>query len=241
VNKSNCRRSGAAPNDCLFVARSAAGGMGRVRERGYVLRSTFVGLLLVRGFYLMTAIVYDEGGFGVQLVVKPRPSLSVLAGGGEDGVWQREHPNQPKPWWLVNNFVPIVVDDWEGGHPWWEEAYLDAFLATLLGWPVLGGAYVFRYLRRRRIGAPQSQLPLTAIAFSILSVLLTVMAIDFEGTVYGAFLTVCGAVLSFLALVIVVVRRARSGSRAGFTLVAVLSFMCLLTLAILVVDALFRV
>jgi len=42
------------------------------------LRSTFVALLLVTGFYLMTAIVYDEGGFGVQLVVKPHPSLTLV-------------------------------------------------------------------------------------------------------------------------------------------------------------------
>jgi hypothetical protein len=205
-----------------------------------MLRIAFVGLLLMTGFYLITATVYDEGGFGVQLVVKPYPSLSVLAGGGQDGTWQHEHPNQPKPWWLVNNFVPIVVDDWEGGRPWWVEAHMNGFVATMLGWPVLGAAYVFRYLWRRRIGAPQSQLPLTAIAFSIVSVLLTVMAVDFEGTTYGAFLIVCGAVLSFLALVIVVVRRARSGARAGFTLVAVVSFMCLFGLAALVVDALFR-
>jgi len=31
-----------------------------MRERGNILRSTFVGLLLLTGFYLMTAIVYDE-------------------------------------------------------------------------------------------------------------------------------------------------------------------------------------
>src|SRR5262249_2208700 len=119
----------------------------------------------VTSFYLMTAIVYDEGAgaFGVQLVVKPYPSLTMLAGGGEDEAWQNEHPNQPKPWWLVGNFVPIVVDDWEGGHPWWEEAYLNGFLATLLGWPLLGGAYVVRRY------VPQPQLPLGAIAFSILA------------------------------------------------------------------------
>ena len=116
------------------------------------MRIAFFGLLLVTGFYLMTGIVYEEGGFGVQLVVKPYPSLVLLAGGGEDGVWQREHPDEPKPWWLVKNFVPIVVDDWEGGHPLWEEAYVHGILATLLSWPVLGGAYVFRYLRRRRAG-----------------------------------------------------------------------------------------
>jgi len=121
---------------------------------GVIVRIALLGLLLVTGFYLMTGIVYEEGGFGVRLVVKPYPSLVLLAGGGEDGVWQREHPDEPKPWWLMNNFVPIVVDDWEGGHPWWEEAYLNGFLATLLSWPVLGAAYVFRYLRRRRIAAP---------------------------------------------------------------------------------------
>jgi hypothetical protein len=84
----------------------------------------------------------------------------MLVGGGEDGTWQREHPNEPKPWWLVKNSVPIVVDDWEGGHPWWEEAYLLGFLATSSVWPVLGGAFVFRYLRRRRVAAPPSQLSL---------------------------------------------------------------------------------
>ena len=147
VNKSNCVISGAAPNDCLFVARSAAGGIWRVSQRENVLRSTFVGLLLLTGFYLMTAIVYDEGGFGVQLVVKPHPSLTLVVGGGEDGAWQREHPNEPKPWWLVANFAPFVIDDWEGGHPWWEEAYM---LATLPCWLVLGGACVFRDLRHGR-------------------------------------------------------------------------------------------
>jgi hypothetical protein len=124
-----------------------------VRERENALRSAFVGLLLVTGFYLMTAIVYDEGGFGVQLVVKPHPSLILLVGGGEDGAWQREHPNEPKPWWLVDNFVPLVIDDWEGGHPWWEESYMLGFLATPLSWLLLGGAWVFCHLRRRRIAS----------------------------------------------------------------------------------------
>lgn len=101
-----------------------------------VLRSTFAGLLLITGFYLMTSIVYDEGGFGVQLVVKPQPDLSILVGGGEDGAWQRDHPSESKPWWLVNNFIPLVVDDWEGGHPWWEEAYISGFSGTpfSVGW-----------------------------------------------------------------------------------------------------------
>src|SRR5262249_45255560 len=123
-------------------------------ENVVTMRIAFLGLLLVTGFYLMTGIVYEEGGFGMQLVVKPGPSLTMFVGGGEDGAWQREHPNKPKPWWQVRNFIPIVVDDWEGGHPWWEEAYLHGLLSTLLGWPLLGGAYVVRRY------APQSQLPL---------------------------------------------------------------------------------
>jgi len=91
-----------------------------------------------------------RGGFGLQLVVKPHPSLTLVVGGGEDGACQRKHPNEPKPWWLVDNFVSLVTEDWEGGHPWWEEAYMLGFLATLPSWLVLGGAYVFRDLRRRR-------------------------------------------------------------------------------------------
>ena len=122
-------------------------------ENVAIMRIALFGLLLLMGFYLMTGIVYDEGGFGVQLVVKPQPSLTLLVGGDEDGTWQREHPNERKPWWLVKNFIPIVVDDWEGGHPWWEEVYGFGLVATLLGWPILGGANVFRYLRRRRVTA----------------------------------------------------------------------------------------
>jgi hypothetical protein len=48
----------------------------------------------------------------------------------------------------VGNFVPLVIDEWEGGHPWWEEAYIPEFLATLLSWLALGAVCVFRYLRR---------------------------------------------------------------------------------------------
>jgi hypothetical protein len=114
------------------------------------MRIAFLGLLLVMGFCLMTALVYDDG-FGVQLVVKPRPSLIVAVGGGWEGAWEREHPNEPKPWWLVENYVPIMVGEWEGRHPWWEDAYELVSIATLLSWPVLGSAYVFRCLWRRRI------------------------------------------------------------------------------------------
>jgi hypothetical protein len=133
------------------MACSVVFGPKRMHERENVLRSTFkcaaIGLWLVTGFYLMTGIVY-EGGFEMQLVVKPYPSLTILEGCGEEGCWQREHPNEPKPWWLVGNFVPLLHGDWEGGHPWWEEGYELGFLATLVSWLALGGVCVFRYLRR---------------------------------------------------------------------------------------------
>jgi hypothetical protein len=115
------------------------------------MRAALAGLSLVTGFYMMTAIVYEEGAFGMRLVLKPYPSLILLAGGGENGAWQREHPNEPAPWWLTDNFIPLVVDDWEGGPPLWEKVYVHGILGVVLGWPVLGGAYLFRLLRRRRI------------------------------------------------------------------------------------------
>src|SRR5438034_4052614 len=90
----------AAPIERLSIARRRRGrGCVRESENVVMMRIAFLGLLLITGFYLMTGIVYEEGGFGMQLVVKPRPSLTMLVGGGEDGIWQREHPNKPKPWW----------------------------------------------------------------------------------------------------------------------------------------------
>jgi hypothetical protein len=121
------------------------------------MRAALAGLLLATGFYLMTAIVYAEEPFGVQLVLKPYPSLVLLARGGEE-VWRREHTGEPEPWYLTGNFVPLIDDDWEGGHPLWEEVYVHGFLGVLLGWPALGVACLWRRLRRTR-SAREGQLP----------------------------------------------------------------------------------
>ncbi len=69
-----------------------------------------------------------------------------------------------------------------------------------------------------------------ARTLSLLSVLLTVLAIDsvrvhllplgFEATGYVAGLSFYSAVLFALLALVIVVRRARSGARAGFALVA---------------------
>src|SRR6266852_4895972 len=85
-----------------------------------------------------------------------------------------------------------------------------------------------------------------ARTLSLLSVLLTVLAIDsvrvhllplgFEATGYVAGLSFYSAVLFALLALVIVVRRARSGARAGFALVAVTSVICLLVLAVLFVD-----
>jgi len=62
-----------------------------------VIRIAFLGLLLVTGFYLITGMAHDEGGFGVQLVVKPRPSLTLLVGGHVDDL--------PKSWLPLTAFA----------------------------------------------------------------------------------------------------------------------------------------
>jgi hypothetical protein len=115
------------------------------------MKRAFIALLLLSGFYLMTAEVFDEGGFGVTLVVKPYPSWLISAGGGEEGAWQRHHPGEPLPWWLRGNYIPLIQDAWEGGMPLWVDAYFDLGLLThFVGWPVLGSIWAVRRLARRR-------------------------------------------------------------------------------------------
>jgi hypothetical protein len=48
-------------------------------------------------FYLMTGLVYSEGGFEGALVIKPYPMRVAAFGGGEEGTWARHHPGQPPP------------------------------------------------------------------------------------------------------------------------------------------------
>jgi hypothetical protein len=109
-----------------------------------------IALLVLSGFYLMTGKVYSEGGFGVDLVVKPGPSFAFEFGGGEEGAWRRDHSGEAMPWWQGENFIRIVEDDWEGGTPLWVYAYDFGFPALLLGWFVLGLTWTACYLLRRR-------------------------------------------------------------------------------------------
>jgi hypothetical protein len=114
------------------------------------MRKTLIALLVLSGFYLMTGKVYYEGGFGVDLVVKPSPSFMFEFGGGEEGAWQRSHSGEPLPWWQRKNFIRIIEDDWEGGTPLWVYAYDFGFPVLLIGYLVLGLTWTARYLFRRR-------------------------------------------------------------------------------------------
>lgn len=97
---------------------------------------TWTALLLAAAtlFYAMTALVYEEGGFGVDLVLKPRPEWLLAAGGGEEGAWRRDHPGRPEPWWLRGDHVVLLNGDREGGSPAWATAYGLGFLATAVAW-----------------------------------------------------------------------------------------------------------
>jgi hypothetical protein len=116
---------------------------------GRDMRNALIALLILSGFYLMTAKVYQEGDFGVDLVVKPYPSWPTAVGGGEEGAWQRDHPGESPPWWQRGNYILIIQDDWEGGIPWWVEVYDLGYLAVLIDWLVLGGAWGAHHVSRR--------------------------------------------------------------------------------------------
>lgn len=85
-----------------------------------------------------------------------------------------------------------------------------------------------------------------ARTLSILAVLLTVLFIDvilvhllplgFHGSGIVVDLTFWPAIMSALLALVIVVRRARSGERAGFALIAVPAAICLLVIAVLVLP-----
>jgi hypothetical protein len=104
-------------------------------------------------FYLMTGLVYSEGGFEGALVVKPYPMRVVMFGGGEEGAWARYHPGQTPPWFMQKDLMVISRFSWEeGGDPAWVTAYVLVYLATLLAWvalAVIGAVRLIRVLARR--------------------------------------------------------------------------------------------
>ncbi len=118
------------------------------------MRAALVILLLLSCAYLMTGVVYQEGGFEVRLVIKPAPSLSTSFGGGEEGAWERANPGAPHPWWLRGEQREIVSGDWEGGQPFWLQVYMLGFLGVALAWPAALVVYIVRAVRRfRRVRA----------------------------------------------------------------------------------------
>ena len=103
-------------------------------------------------FYLMTGLVYEEGGFGGALVVKPYPIYGVAFGGGEAGAWARHHPGQPPPWFMQKDLTVISRFSWEEGRTTWVATYVLGYLATLLAWvalAVIGTVMLTRLLARR--------------------------------------------------------------------------------------------
>jgi hypothetical protein len=103
-------------------------------------------------FYLMTGLVYSEGGFEGALVVKPYPMLEAAFGGGEAGAWARHHPGQTPPWFMQEDLMVIFGFSWEEGSPAWVTAYGLGYLATLLAWvalAVIGAVRLIRALARR--------------------------------------------------------------------------------------------
>jgi hypothetical protein len=103
-------------------------------------------------FYLMTGLVYSEGGFDGALVVKPYPMPQAAFGGGEEGAWARRHPGQTPPWFMQKDLTVISGFSWEEGEPAWVTAYQWVYLATLLAWvtlAVIGAVKLIRALARR--------------------------------------------------------------------------------------------
>ncbi len=115
-----------------------------------VMRVLLGGLVLASLAWLGTGLVYEEGGFGVRLVVKPTPSPAVAFGGGEEGAWARAHPGAPAPWWQEGGHTVLVSGDWEDGVPLWVSAYFVGHLLVLLGWPAALAALAIRALRLKR-------------------------------------------------------------------------------------------
>jgi hypothetical protein len=103
-------------------------------------------------FYLMTGLVYSEGGFEGALVVKPYPMREAAFGGGEEGAWARRHPGQTPPWFMQKDLTVIVRFSWEEGVPVGVTAYVLGYLATLLAWvalAVIGAVRLIRFLAGR--------------------------------------------------------------------------------------------
>jgi hypothetical protein len=106
--------------------------------------------LLLTAFYALTGLVYEEGAFGFDLVMKPGPGLGWWFGGGEEGIWAREHPGAPAPWWLTGDYMSLVHGDWEDGPVWWATVYGLGLLATFVVWLAFIATVAIALVRSRR-------------------------------------------------------------------------------------------
>lgn len=116
------------------------------------MRVLLIATVITTLFYLMTGLVYAEGGFEGALVVKPYPMREAAFGGGEEGAWARHHPGQGPPWFMRKDLTVISRFSWEEGGPAWVTAYGLGYLATLLAWAALaliGAVRLIRVLARR--------------------------------------------------------------------------------------------
>ena len=113
------------------------------------MRNILLVLILISATYLMTGIIYQEGGFGVSMVVKPSPIIEFAFGGGEEDSWARDNPQQKAPWWQGNDHIQILSGDWEGGEPYWVTSYFVGLLLAVLAWPVLALTYLIRLVRAK--------------------------------------------------------------------------------------------
>ena len=116
----------------------------------YFLVSLTVAILLT-GFYAGTAIVQAEGEMSEGLVVKPRPGIGWLFGGGEEGWWERAHPHEPTPWWLLDKQTVIVSGSWEeSGSLWWDPPYFIGLFLTPFIWLSTVVLLAVTLMRRRK-------------------------------------------------------------------------------------------
>ncbi len=59
----------------------------------------------------MIDIVRPEGGHVTLLVLAPHPTPGFTFNGGEEGTWQRRHPNKERPWWLTGDYKVLLELD----------------------------------------------------------------------------------------------------------------------------------
>lgn len=122
----------------------------RAEARDPLMRVLAAVLVVATLFYVMTGLVYQEGGFGAALVIKPHPMLQPSFSGGEEGAWARHHPGSERPWFQRGAYVELHRFDWEYAVPRWVTAYLAGYLLTPLAWLGFGVFGIFKFLKRQR-------------------------------------------------------------------------------------------